>query len=160
MVSPSSDHEQCYIVIEFDTLGVLLRRSSERIEASWAVGRQQEGCQNLLYLMVRSRLARQSESQIRRSMCLDPSESDLQGTWVLAEGRLVEDEVTRRIHQLVRDHLKKVATDQSGWNVLYQDPVDGRYWELTYSTGETQAGGPPRLSALTHEQAERKYKIS
>src|SRR5579872_5737629 len=85
-------------------------------------------------------------------MLLDPSESDLQGTWVLVEGRLLDDEVTRRIYQPVRDHLKKVATDQSGWNVLYQDPVDGRYWELTYSTGDTQGGGPPRLSALTHEQ--------
>ena len=42
------------------------------------------------------------------------------------------DEVTKRIQQLVRDYLKKVATDRTGWEVLYRDPGDGRYWELSY----------------------------
>lgn len=93
-------------------------------------------------------------------MRLDPNETDLQGKWILAKGKRVGDEVTQRIQHLVRDHLKKVASDQSGWNALYQDPGDGRFWELTYPLGEGNGGGPPRLSVLTYEQATRKYGIN
>jgi Immunity protein 27 len=82
------------------------------------------------------------------------------GKWIVIEGRIVGDEVTARIEQLILAYLKKVATDQSGWGVLYRDPIDGRYWELSYPMGSTQGGGPPRLAVLAAEQAKRKYNIS
>jgi hypothetical protein len=93
-------------------------------------------------------------------MRLDPDENDLQGKWILIEGRIVGDEVTARIEQLIRAYLKKVATDQSGWEVRYRDLIDGRYWELPIQWVAQRAGGPPRLAVLAAEQAKRKYDIS
>jgi len=63
--------------------------------------------------------------------------------------------VCDRIELLVSQHLTKVAG--GGWETLYQDPDDGRYWELTYPQGEMHGGGPPRLTYLPHELAQAKY---
>src|ERR1700723_3459159 len=51
----------------------------------------------------------------------------------------------------------KIAESTSGWEALYRDPSDGRYWERTYPQSETHGGGPPQLSTITLDEAERKY---
>lgn len=63
----------------------------------------------------------------------------------------------KRIHVLTRSHLAEVARDASGWNVLYRDPLDGRYWEMTYPHGEMHGGGPPRLLCLALDDARERY---
>ena len=72
---------------------------------------------------------------------------------------MTADKVTLRIDDLVRNYLQKIATDESGWETLYQDPSDGRYWELTYPSGESHGGGPPRLTVVSSQEAALKYKI-
>jgi len=34
------------------------------------------------------------------------------------------------------------ATDYNGWDVLYLDPADGRYWERILPSSEMHGGGP------------------
>jgi hypothetical protein len=63
-------------------------------------------------------------------MDIKPSETVLTGQWVLQGGRLVEDDVCKRILALTKSYLVGIGRDASGWNALYRDPNDGRYWEL------------------------------
>ena len=90
-------------------------------------------------------------------MNIGKSETILVGDWVAHEGRPVADDVWKRILDLTNEHLVKLGSDASGWDVLYRDPTDGRYWELTYPQSERHGGGPPQLECLTTEEAKRKY---
>jgi Immunity protein 27 len=65
-------------------------------------------------------------------MALKTSETVLNGQWILQNGWLVADEVCKRIDALIRSELLEVGRDPSGWNTLYRDPSDGRFWDLTY----------------------------
>jgi len=62
-----------------------------------------------------------------------------------------------RIDTLVREHLVRVAAIPDGWDVLFRDPADGRFWELTYPSSESHAGGPPRLAVIAGPDAAQKY---
>jgi hypothetical protein len=86
-----------------------------------------------------------------------PSETVLTGQWILQGGRPVADDVCKRIHALTKSYLVEVGRDASGWNTLYRDPKDCRYWELTYPHGERHGGGPPQLKCLTADEARQKY---
>jgi len=79
---------------------------------------------------------------------LEPHETHLKGKWVLSGTTLVPDEVCCRIEYLKAHVLNKIAVDTSGWQTLYRDPSDGRYWELLFPDGETQDGGPPELKCV------------
>jgi len=63
----------------------------------------------------------------------------------------------RRIEELTRRHLHEGARDESGWDILYVDPADDRFWELTYPDSGVQGGGPPRLACLIRDKAADKY---
>jgi hypothetical protein len=91
------------------------------------------------------------------AMRIDPSETLLVATWVLYDGRVVNDDVANRISSLTESHLIKVEQDASGWDSLYRDPIDGRLWELVYPESHMHGGGPPRLQALSTADAVRKY---
>jgi hypothetical protein len=56
---------------------------------------------------------------------------------------------------LIEHHLKRVGEDPSGWNILYRDPSDGRYWELIFPHSELQGGGPPTLCQISQEDRVR-----
>jgi hypothetical protein len=90
---------------------------------------------------------------------LSPSEHDLVGKWITIRGRVQGDEVTNRIEWLISDLLDKIgpSVESGGWDILYRDPGDGRYWELTYPEGYKHGGGPPRLTCLSQAVAKRKY---
>jgi hypothetical protein len=88
---------------------------------------------------------------------IDPSETVLTGQWIIQGGRPVADDVCKRIIALTKSHLQEIGRDASGWNTLYRDPTDGRYWELRYPQSELHGGGPPELRYLTAEQARQKY---
>jgi hypothetical protein len=93
-------------------------------------------------------------------MRLESSENSLQGRWLFVEGEIVKDDVCQRIDDLIKNYLNTVKSDQSGWHVLYQDPSDGRYWELSYPETEMHGGGPPRLAVLGSVEAKIKYGLS
>lgn len=90
---------------------------------------------------------------------MKPSSDEVEifGRWEFANGRAVKDTACQRIEWLTAQYLERVGTDESGWDVLYRDPADGRYWELTYPQSQMQGGGPPRLTALEIAAALKKY---
>jgi hypothetical protein len=92
-------------------------------------------------------------------MQLRPNESDLRGQWVLVDGKIVKDEVSTRIENLTVKCLNRVKKDKSGWNTLFRDPSDGRYWELTYTDSEIHGGGPPQLTVIEGLLAVEKYNL-
>jgi len=90
---------------------------------------------------------------------LVPHEALLVGQWISKNGKTIEDEISERITWLIRNSLKRMATDATGWDTLYKDPRDGRLWELTYPHSEMHGGGPPLLRALSLEDARAKYSL-
>ena len=92
-------------------------------------------------------------------MSLGKNEIELLGGWNLVDGHMEEDGVARRIQSLIGSELKKIATDSTGWYVLYQDPADGRLWEKFFPQGGMHGGGPPALRVTSLEQAREKYKM-
>jgi hypothetical protein len=90
-------------------------------------------------------------------MMIASDESSIVGTWKMIGGKIEADETCLRIDRLIHEHLKESGRDASGWDVLYVDPTDGRYWELTYPQGEMHGGGPPALAVLSAREAQEKY---
>ncbi len=88
---------------------------------------------------------------------IQPQEIEIIGNWLVEQGVQKEDEACLRISKLVTTDLEQLGRDESGWDVLYRDPRDGRLWELTYPKSELQGGGPPHLRCVSMEQANRKY---
>lgn len=93
-------------------------------------------------------------------MRIGPDEIEIAGTWLMVSGRLAEDDVCRRIDSLIKSELQHVATTKDGWEKLYRDPHDGRFWELTYPHGAMQGGGPPALIFTSPAKASEKYNVS
>jgi len=93
---------------------------------------------------------------------LRPEETDLIGQWVKKGTSVVADPVEVRINQLIAHNLQKLAVSPEfgGWEILYRDPDDGRYWELTYPHSELHGGGPKRLTNLPAIAAIAKYRLS
>lgn len=90
---------------------------------------------------------------------LIPTEQRLDGKWTMRSGRLVADPISERIDWLTAHALKKVATDATGWDSLFVDPQDGRYWEKLYLHSEMHGGGPPSLVCISQQDARLKYKL-
>jgi hypothetical protein len=88
---------------------------------------------------------------------LDPSETELTGVWVVAGSSVQGDETCNRIDWLVSNHLRRLAG--GNWVTLYVDPLDGRFWELSYPHSAMHGGGPPRLSVIDLSLAKQKYGI-
>lgn len=90
---------------------------------------------------------------------LEPNEHTLVGHWIDDGNTLVPDEVCKRIESLVHDHLVEIATDSSGWSVLYKDPLDNRFWELTYPASESHGGGPPLLRSVDTDIVKQRFHL-
>jgi hypothetical protein len=88
---------------------------------------------------------------------LAPDERRIVGGWVEHDGARTLDDVDRRIFWLVSRRLVPRAIAQGGWQQLYQDPRDGRYWELTFPEGSLHGGGPRLLTCIDEERAREKY---
>ena len=91
---------------------------------------------------------------------LAPFETVLIGKWEQSGNGLVADGVCRRIEQLVAVHLIRVCDDSSGWQTLYQDPNDKRYWVLSYPGSEMHGGGPPVLVAVSPDEANAHFPLA
>lgn len=90
---------------------------------------------------------------------LESTEVSLIGEWRMVEGAMKQDAVSARIQWLTDSCLREIAIDGDNWSGLYQDPDDGRYWELTYSKSHMQGGGPPSLNCIPIEEAQKKYEV-
>ena len=76
----------------------------------------------------------------------------------LANNKLaVDQDVLDRINWLTDKVLVLIGIEKvGGWEKLYRDPQDGRYWLLTYPFGELQGGGPPSLICKHFSESEVK----
>jgi hypothetical protein len=92
-------------------------------------------------------------------MRLLPEENELVGQWIFRNNMIIPDSVCERIKFLLNNHLTLIKSDDSGWNQLFKDNQDNRYWELSYPQGDLEGGGPPRLRSLSFEEANRLYNI-
>ena len=92
-------------------------------------------------------------------MKLKPNETRLDGALEMRNGRLESNSVANRIKELTSTCLERIAVDSSGWDVLYRDPGDGRYWELLYLHSEMHGGGPPTLVCIEPDAARAKYAL-
>ena len=88
---------------------------------------------------------------------IEASEINITGQSALIKGKIVGDDVSQRVSELVNNYLIKLGHDHSGWDTLYRDPNDGRLWELIYPQSELQGGGPPSLVVISDEAAAVKY---
>ncbi len=88
---------------------------------------------------------------------IQSGEKLLEGKWVLDGNTVVADETCQRINRLVAEVLKFIGTDDSGWDSLYQDPADCRYWLLFYPSSGWHGGGPPTLKVLPPTEDIKKY---
>ena len=91
---------------------------------------------------------------------LDPDERRLVGGWVEQQGGRTLDQVDRRIFWLVTRRLVALGQAHHGWEQLYQDPRDGRFWELTFPEGSLHGGGPRLLTCIDEERACEKYGLA
>ena len=92
-------------------------------------------------------------------MDIKPNEIVIDSDSVISGSEEAVRKVSERIYWLTHNYLNKITTDKSGWSVLYKDPNDNRFWELTYPKGEMHGGGSARLSSLTEIDAVEKYKF-
>ena len=92
-------------------------------------------------------------------MKLKPEEIELKGQWNFNGSEVENDAVCDRIEWLVENQLKQINTDKSGWDTLYQDPYDNRFWELIYPQSHMHGGGPPMLKYLSNHKAQKKYQL-
>ena len=90
---------------------------------------------------------------------LQSSETALVGRWIQRDGQVVADETSERIEWLVKNKLRRVAQSTDGWTVLYQDPADERFWELTYPESGSHGGGPPTVHAIAAVDARARYTL-
>ena len=88
---------------------------------------------------------------------LKKDETLLKGQWEIHSGRMMQDRISDRIQWLTESVLREVSVDGDKWTALYQDPQDGRYWELSYPLGHMQGGGPPVLQVISESEARKKY---
>jgi len=92
-------------------------------------------------------------------MQIDFKETLLEGRWQIENGRVVENPECRRIHDLISSYLILLGSSENGWEKLFRDPADGRYWELTYPHSYLHGGGPPLLQNISTADAKAKYNF-
>ena len=76
----------------------------------------------------------------------------------LAKNQLIIDQdIWDRINWLTDQVLVLIGIERvAGWEKIYRDPRDGRFWLLTYPFGELQGGGPPSLVCKQFSELEIK----
>lgn len=86
-------------------------------------------------------------------------ETEIIGNWIEVGGRVVGDEACERVEMLTQNHLQKIgySPESGGWDTLFRDPTDGRFWERMYPLSHMHGGGAPALVNLSEEEAMEKY---
>lgn len=87
-----------------------------------------------------------------------PNETSIICNWIKVGDRIEGDPACERIEFLTYEYLEKIGTDESGWDTLFRDPEDGRYWERIYPSSHMHGGGPPTLAVMSEGEARIKYE--
>ena len=89
----------------------------------------------------------------------DHKEVSFFGRWIEQNGKMEQDSVCERIQWLTNSYFQEIKVNADSWSALYKNPDDGSYWELTYPMSHMHGGGPPSLTRISKELAERRYKL-
>jgi predicted O-methyltransferase YrrM len=92
-----------------------------------------------------------------REIMIDSTEIKLVGKWEIVNGKPVADLTWQKINMLISGMLVRVGSTDDGWAILYKDPDDGRFWELTFPQGEYHGGGPPALTWLNEQEVKERF---
>ena len=84
-------------------------------------------------------------------------ETEIIGNWIKVGEKIVGDVACERVHQLTVAYLNKIGRDWTGWETLYRNPADDRFWLHTYPLGHMHGGGPPALINLSEDEARLKF---
>ena len=60
---------------------------------------------------------------------LEKNETYLKGEWITKNNEVIGDETCHRIRHLIIS-LEEISSRDGGWEILYRDNLDGRYWEF------------------------------
>ena len=92
---------------------------------------------------------------------LQPDENELIGEWLGKGAEVHGNEACDRIEWLISGVLHQIGVDEKsgGWDKLYRDPVDSRFWLLYYPKSYMHGGGPPSLKNLRLTESEVKDKF-
>ncbi len=92
---------------------------------------------------------------------LAPTETCLEGSRILNGRHVTQKDVSDRIKWLTSSALERVAIspEYGAWEVLYRDPADGRFWELTYPLSAMHGGGPPQLAVVELTSVSERYGL-
>ncbi|NVJ65925.1 MAG: hypothetical protein HWE16_05500 [Gammaproteobacteria bacterium] len=90
-------------------------------------------------------------------MILKPEEKKIVGRWITSGTEVVADANSLRIEKLIDEFLVEAATSEDGWDKLYIDESDMRFWELIYSESDSHGAGAPILLNLSIEEVKSKY---
>lgn len=66
---------------------------------------------------------------------LEKNETYLKGQWIEKNDEVIGNETCIRIRSLIT-YLEEISSTDGGWETLYRDNSDGRYWELFYEHGD------------------------
>lgn len=86
-------------------------------------------------------------------------EVEIVGNWIEVDGRVVGDDACKRVQILTQDYLEKIgqSPESGGWETLFRDPKDGRFWVQTYPQSEMHGGGPASLTCLAADEAKKRF---
>jgi hypothetical protein len=88
---------------------------------------------------------------------IGPHETEIKCEWTVVDGKIAGNEACDRIPRLLDEYLVYLGSDASGWEQLFVDRADSRFWELTFPMSHMHGGGPPLLTVLSEERARAKY---
>lgn len=93
---------------------------------------------------------------------LQADEAELVGARLVGDKMDIDAQACARIDWLLNNALKifGFSEESGGWDKLYRDPADGRFWLLTYPFSEMHGGGPPTLRnlLLSEDEARARFK--
>ena len=88
---------------------------------------------------------------------LSKDETEVIGSWISENNKIKADEICDRIEWLVENHLTKLAVSEDGWDALYKDPIDSRFWMHRYPKSHLLGGGPPALTCISEAAAKERF---
>ena len=92
-------------------------------------------------------------------MKIKPSETIIESDPIILGSDEDASKASERIDDLIYNYLSEKARANGGWDILFRDPADQRYWELTAPKGEYHGYGPLRLSYIPNQDATFKYNL-
>ncbi len=63
-----------------------------------------------------------------------------------------------RVKEYLEENCVELATDESGWETLYQDKSTKELWVRTFPDSHLHGGGLPLLTLLSESEAKAKFK--